>query len=124
MLHPHLQVGREGVWQAHAAGEGRQDEVAQLDARGRDDVAEAQVVVAQELREVVQQHQKGPEHALVQQADGLQKRRPVITRHGEFEMSRQAYKASLRGWWESWGTGPNEHALPSSRPSRYEYYCT
>lgn len=89
MLHPHLEIGREGVRQAHAAGERRQDEVAQLDARGRDDVAEAQVVVAQELREVVQQHQKGPEHALVQEANGLQKRRPAITTHGEFEMSRR-----------------------------------
>lgn len=60
----HFQVGREGVGQAHVAGEGAQDEVAHLDAVGRDHVAEAVVVVAQELREVVQQHKQDTQGAL------------------------------------------------------------
>lgn len=53
-----LQVGREGVGEPHVAWEGTEDEVAELDAVGRDHVAEAVVVVAQELGEVVQQDQK------------------------------------------------------------------
>ncbi|CAN8001118.1 unnamed protein product [Ixodes pacificus] len=62
--HLHLEVGRERVRQAHVAGEGTQDQVAHLDAVGRDQVAETIVVVAQELREVVQQHQQHPQRAL------------------------------------------------------------
>ena len=47
--HVHLQVGGEGVGQPHVAGEGGEDEVPHLDAVGRDHVAEAVVVVTQEL---------------------------------------------------------------------------
>lgn len=54
--HSHLEVGREGVGQAHGAREGRQDEVAHLHTRRRDGVAQREVVLAQELGEVVQQH--------------------------------------------------------------------
>jgi hypothetical protein len=57
--------------QSHVAREGGEDEIPHLDARGRDDVAEAEVVVAQELGEVVEQHQQHPQRALVQQPDGL-----------------------------------------------------
>lgn len=60
----HLEVGGEGVRQAHVAGEGRQDEVAHLDAAGRDDIAQLEVVLTQELREVMQQHQQHPQSAL------------------------------------------------------------
>ena len=62
----YLEVGRERVRQAHAPREGRKEQIAQLDARRRDHVAEAEVVVAQELREVVQQHQKHAEGTLIQ----------------------------------------------------------
>lgn len=50
----YLQIGSEGVWKPHVAWEGTQNQVAELDAVGRDDVAEAVVVVAQELWEVMQ----------------------------------------------------------------------
>ena len=60
----HLQVGREGVRQPHVAWECAQDEVAHLDAVGRDDVAEGVVVVAEELWEVVEQHQQDSQRAL------------------------------------------------------------
>lgn len=53
-----LQIGREGVGEPHVAWEGTEDEVAELDAVGRDHVAEAVMVVAQELWEVVQQDQE------------------------------------------------------------------
>ena len=38
----HLEVGSEGVWQSHVAGERAQDEVAHLDAAGRDRIAHLQ----------------------------------------------------------------------------------
>ena len=41
-----LEVRREGVGQAHVAREGGEDEVAHLDAAGRYDVTEGEVVVA------------------------------------------------------------------------------
>ncbi|CAN8024690.1 unnamed protein product [Ixodes persulcatus] len=69
--HLHLEVGRERVWQAHVAGEGTQDQVAHLDAVGRDQVAETIVVVAQELRKIVQQHQQHPQRALREELNGL-----------------------------------------------------
>ena len=64
----HLEVGGEGVRQAHVAREGGQDEVAHLDAAGRDDLAQLEVVLAQELREVMQQHQQHPQGPLHQTA--------------------------------------------------------
>ena len=82
-LPPYLEVRREGVGKAHAAGERRQDEVAQLDARRRDHVAEAQVVVAQEFGEVVQEHQQRAEHALVEEAHRLQQRGPAFASGNE-----------------------------------------
>lgn len=74
---PYLEVRGEGVRQTHAAGKGRENEVSQLDARRRNDVAEAQVVVAQKFREVMQQHQKHAEHALVEETHGLQQGGPT-----------------------------------------------
>lgn len=65
----HLQVGREGVRKPHVTWEGTEDEVAELDAVGRDDVTEAVVVVAQELWEVVQEYQKYTQRALAEVMD-------------------------------------------------------
>ena len=62
----HLQVGCEGIGKSHAAREGGENEIAHLDAVGRDDVAEAVVIVAEELREVVQQHQQHTQRTPVQ----------------------------------------------------------
>jgi len=56
--HVHLQVGREGVRQAHVARERTQDEVTHLDAVWCDDITEGVVVVTEELWEVMQQHQQ------------------------------------------------------------------
>lgn len=55
MLHAtlYLQIRGEGVWKPHVAGEGTQDQVPQLDAVGRDDIAKAIMVVAQEFWEVM-----------------------------------------------------------------------
>ena len=61
----YLQVGCEGVWKSHVAGEGTQDQVPQLDAVGRDDITEAIMVVTQELWEIMEQDQKHTEGALV-----------------------------------------------------------
>mmetsp|Transcript_8574 Transcript_8574/g.22973 ORF Transcript_8574/g.22973 Transcript_8574/m.22973 type:complete len:294 (-) Transcript_8574:5821-6702(-) len=66
----HLEVGRERVRQAHIAWEGRQDEVAHLHAGGRDVVAQGEVVLTQELREVVQQDQQQAQRACVHGAHG------------------------------------------------------
>lgn len=60
----YLQIGREGVWKSHVAGEGTQDQVSQLDAVGRDDVTEAIMVITQELWEIMEQDQKHAESAL------------------------------------------------------------
>ena len=59
-----LQVGSEGVREPHVAWKCTQDEVAHLNAVGRDDVTEGVVVVTQELREVMQQHQQDSQCAL------------------------------------------------------------
>ena len=53
----HFEVGGEGVRQAHVAWEGGQDEVAHLDAAGGNGIAQLEVVLTQELREVMQKHQ-------------------------------------------------------------------
>lgn len=66
---PYLEVWSEGVRQTHIPRKGAEDEVPHLDAAGRDDVAEAEVVIAQELGKVVQQDQKDAESALVEQAN-------------------------------------------------------
>ena len=58
-----LEVRSEWVWESEVAREGGQDEVPHLNAVGRNYVAEHEVVVAQELREVVQQHQQHAEGA-------------------------------------------------------------
>lgn len=60
----YLEVGCEGVREPHVAWEGTEDEVAELDAVGRDDVTEAVVVVTQELWEVVQEDQENSQRAL------------------------------------------------------------
>ena len=65
----HLEVRCEGVGQAHVAGEGTEYEVAHLDAVGRDDVAEGEVVLTEELGEVVQQNQQHPQRALQGRAE-------------------------------------------------------
>ena len=52
-----LEVRCEGVGQPHVAREGTEDEVPHLDAVGEDDVAEGEVIVTEELREVMEQHQ-------------------------------------------------------------------
>lgn len=53
--HVDLEIRRERIGQAHVARKRAQYEIAHLDAVGRDDVAEAVVVVAEELGEIVQQ---------------------------------------------------------------------
>ena len=63
-LPSHLEVGGEGVRQTHVAWEGTEYQVAHLNAVGRDDVAEGEVVLAEELGEVVQQDQEHPQRAL------------------------------------------------------------
>ena len=60
----HLEAQGEGVGQPHRAREGGQQQVAHLDAAGRDAVAQPEVVLAQKLWEVVQQHQQHPQRAL------------------------------------------------------------
>lgn len=60
----YLQIGSEGVWKPHVAWEGTQNQVAELDAVGRDDVTEAVVVVTQELWEVMQQDKQDTQGTL------------------------------------------------------------
>ena len=62
----HLEVGCEGVGQAHAAREGGENEIPHLDTVGRNNVAEPVVVVTQELREIVQQDQQHTQRTPVQ----------------------------------------------------------
>ena len=71
--HVHLQVGGEWVWEAHVAREGREDEVPHLDAVGWDDIAEAVVVIAEELWEVVEEDEENSEGATVQAMHWLSK---------------------------------------------------
>mmetsp|Transcript_25719 Transcript_25719/g.56384 ORF Transcript_25719/g.56384 Transcript_25719/m.56384 type:complete len:509 (-) Transcript_25719:836-2362(-) len=66
----HLEVWREGVWQPHVAREGGENEVSHLDARRRDGVAEEEVVVAQKLWKVVEQHEEHAQRAAVEHAHG------------------------------------------------------
>lgn len=60
----YLQVGCERVGEPHVPREGTEDEVAKLDAVGWNNIAEAVVVVTQELWEVMQQDQQHTERAL------------------------------------------------------------
>jgi len=53
----YLEVGCERVREPHVAWEGTEDEVAELDAVGWDNITETVMVVTQELWEVVQQDQ-------------------------------------------------------------------
>lgn len=62
----YLEIGCERVREPHVAWEGTEDEVAELDAVGWDNVAEAVMVVTQELREVMQQDQEHSQCALKQ----------------------------------------------------------
>lgn len=62
----YLQVGCERVREPHVAWEGTEDEVAELDAVRRDNVAEAVMVITQELWEVMQQDQEHSQRALNQ----------------------------------------------------------
>mmetsp|Transcript_22801 Transcript_22801/g.77119 ORF Transcript_22801/g.77119 Transcript_22801/m.77119 type:complete len:213 (-) Transcript_22801:1568-2206(-) len=85
----HLQVWRKRVRQAHAARERREEEVAQLDAARRDDVAEGEVVVGEEFRKVVQQHQEHAQRALVEQPHRLAQRHLAQVRLQENEEVHQ-----------------------------------
>ncbi len=67
--HVHFEVGRERIGQFHAAWEGAEDQVAQLNAVGGYDVAELVVAVAEELGKVVEQDEEEAESASVQQHD-------------------------------------------------------
>ena len=49
----------------------RENQVLDLHGGRRNQVAQVEVVVAQELREVVQQHQQDAHDALVQESDGV-----------------------------------------------------
>mmetsp|Transcript_3880 Transcript_3880/g.9769 ORF Transcript_3880/g.9769 Transcript_3880/m.9769 type:complete len:403 (-) Transcript_3880:512-1720(-) len=66
-----LEVGHEGVGELHLPREGRQDEVAHLDAVLRDDVAQGEVVLAQKLGVVVQHYQQHTKRSLVKLLDGF-----------------------------------------------------
>lgn len=75
---PYLQVGGEGVREPHVAWEGTEDEVAELDAVGWDDVTEAVMVITQELWEVVQQDQEDSQCALNHRKDVRSELRQMI----------------------------------------------
>ena len=62
--HVHLQVWREWIRKSHVAWKRTEHEIADLDAVWRNDVAESIVVVAEEFREVMQQHQQNSHCAL------------------------------------------------------------
>eukprot|EP00982_Pelagococcus_subviridis_P006685 30248-Pelagococcus_subviridis.AAC.2 len=71
----HLEVRRERVRQPHVPRERAQDEVTHLNAVRRDGVAQVEVVIAQKLREVVQEHEQQPQGPAVQQPDRLRELR-------------------------------------------------
>lgn len=54
----YLEIGCERVREPHVAWKGTEDEVAELDAVGWDNITEAVMVVTQELWEVMQQDQE------------------------------------------------------------------
>lgn len=62
----YLQIGGEWIREPHVAWEGTEDEVAELDAVGWDNITEAVMVVTQELWEVMQQDQEHSQCALKQ----------------------------------------------------------
>mmetsp|Transcript_4058 Transcript_4058/g.16995 ORF Transcript_4058/g.16995 Transcript_4058/m.16995 type:complete len:526 (+) Transcript_4058:250-1827(+) len=66
----HLEGRGERVRQAHPVGERREDEIAQLHARGRQHLADPVVVVGQELGRVVHDAEHGAENPLVHHARG------------------------------------------------------
>lgn len=57
-MHIHLEVGCERIREPHVPWKGTENEVAKLNAIGRDDITEAIMVVAQKLWKVMQQNQK------------------------------------------------------------------
>lgn len=67
-LYIYLEIGCERVREPHVAWKGTEDEVAELDAVGWDNVTEAIVVVTQELWEVMQQDQQHPQCTLKQRS--------------------------------------------------------
>jgi len=89
-----LEVGRERVGETHVPREGTQDQVAELDARMGDDITEAEVVVAQELGEVVQQNQKNTQRSLVQGSGRVT--HLAANKEGDQE-AEQRYKKLLEG---------------------------
>ena len=91
-----LEVGREGVGQAHVAREGGQDQVAHLDAAGGDHIAQREVVLAQELGEVMQQDQEDAQGALVQEADSL----------GQLSIAQVGLQQAQQGDQEALEVGP------------------
>ena len=59
-----LEVGCERIGESHVAWECTEDEVPHLDAVRRDDITERVVVFAQELWEIVEQHQQHTQRTL------------------------------------------------------------
>lgn len=64
----YLQVWRERVWQAHVARISRQYQVSHLNAVGRNNIAEPEMVITEEFRKIVQQHQQNTQRSLVEQS--------------------------------------------------------
>ena len=62
----YLEIGCERVRKPHVAWKGTEDEVAELDTVGWDNITEAVMVVTQELWEVMQEDQEHPQCALEQ----------------------------------------------------------
>ena len=66
-----LQRGGEGIRELDVLGEGRQDNVSELDPTGRDDVTEGLVIQQQEVREVMEEKNEDLEEAAVEEHGGL-----------------------------------------------------
>ena len=53
----YFEVWRKWVWETHVARESREDEVAHLYARCRDDIAQREVVVTEKFRKIVKKYE-------------------------------------------------------------------
>lgn len=84
----YLEIRCEGVREPHVAWKGTEDEVAELDAVGWDNITEAVMVVTEELWEVMQQNQKHSQCALKQ---------PITKQNdrGSKEMSFRFYNENI-----------------------------
>ena len=58
------------VGERDGRGEGAEDNIPQLDAMGRNNIAESEVMLAEELGEVVQQDQKEAKSPLIKVSSG------------------------------------------------------